>query len=293
MKQIKMILLSISGVGVLMAMFWVAVIMLNQEQITETPLSTLEPTATPEINMDAVEIPPNTPLPSLTPTQTLLPPPTLEPPTPLPQPTNTPDATATPIIPLSGIIPPLHGLETATPTNQVACVPRKDWTLTYEVTHDDALVKIADKYQTSVDALVQANCLEDANVIYLGQQLRVPGGSHPVAPAYVCQDWQVLTPIDYGVLIDVNGQITFNWRGSNGERSLIRVYNEQGHVFWERVIDLRQNETITLAQEGFVAGSYTWQVYPLNLHYQQIPCVESPRWNFGLQGEVATVPSMP
>ena len=132
------------------------------------------------------------------------------------------------------------------------------------------------------------NCLADANVIYLGQQLRVPGGDHPQAPAYVCQEWQVLTPIHYGVPIDINGQITFNWRGTTSERHLIRVYDEHGAIFWERTIDLRQNETINLVQAGFVAGSYTWQVFPLNLHYQQVPCVESPRWAFSVQG-VASV----
>lgn len=284
MKLIKPILLSISGAGVLMVVFWMVVILLNQEQGQIETVLTPQPSAT-----TGIEIPPNTPLPSLTPTQTLLPPPTLEPPTPLPQPTQPLEPTATSPIPLSGIIPPLHGLETATPTNVVACEPRKDWTLFYEVTNDDALIKIADKYGTSAEALANGNCLEDANVIYLGQRLRVPGGAHPVAPAYVCEEWQVLTPMHYGVGIDVNGQLTFNWRGSTGERNLIRVYDSNGAIFWERTVDLRQNETINLLAENFVAGNYTWQIFPLDLNFLQIPCVESPRWHFTLDGVAMVV----
>lgn len=292
MKQITAILFSIGSLGVIMAMFWFVIIIMNQEQgQVETPLTPeVQPT---ETTNEDVEIPPYTPLPSLTPTQTLLPPPTLEPPTPMPQPTQTLEATATSFIPFSGNIPPLHGLETATPTNEVACQPRKDWTLFYEVTHDDALIKIADAYGTSVEALVQANCLADANVIQLGQRLRVPGGDHPRIPEFVCEGWQALTPMDYATPIDVNNQLTFNWRGSNGTRNLIRVYDEHGALFWERTIDLRQNETINLASEGFRAGSYTWQIFPLNLNYQQIPCVESPRWHFGVTGEVVAPPTAP
>jgi LysM repeat protein len=288
MKQIRIILLSISGVGVMMVMFWLVVIMLNQEQGQTEIALTPQPTETA-----GIEIPPNTPLPSLTPTQTLLPPPTLEPPTVVPQPTEIVRRTATFSVPFSGIVPPLHGLETPTPTNHVACEPRKDWTLIYEVTHDDALVKIADAYQTSVEALVNGNCLDDADVIYIGQRLRVPGGGHPVTPQFVCQEWQVLTPMDYAVPVDVNGQLTFNWRGSNGTRNLIRVYDGNGSVFWERTIDLRQNETITLSSEGFVAGAYSWQIFPLDLYFQQIPCGESPRWHFSVEGTAIPVITAP
>lgn len=53
------------------------------------------------------------------------------------------------------------------------CTPRTDWPVMV-VAFGDTLGVIATLTNTTVDALVQANCLLDADAIFAGQQLRVP-----------------------------------------------------------------------------------------------------------------------
>ena len=221
----------------------------------------------------------STPEPTLAPTNTLRPPPTIEPPTATPQPSQTPLPTATATLMALVDVPGLHGLDTATPTSTPGCTPRKDWTLTYTVQNGDALDNIAAAYGTNRWDLVEGNCLTDANMIRVGQELRVPGDAHPAAAAYECTQWQVLTPMNYAQDIDPDGSLTFNWIGPAGERNLIRVYMPDGEI-WEAVVDLRQNITVDLREELPDEGTYYWQVFPLDLYYVQIPCSESPQWSF-------------
>ncbi len=240
------------------------------------------------------DIPPSTPFPTSTASQTLRPAPTFEPATLTPPliPSATPSPTAT--LGISVDLPDIHGLETATPSTTPGCEPRKDWKLTYTVQPGDALARIADTYDTYASDLAEGNCLADANVITAGQTLRVPGDAHPSVPEWVCETWEVLTPMDWAVGVDGGGQMTFNWHGSNGTRNLIRVYDANGNLFWERTVDLRQNETISLQAEGITGGEYTWQVYPLDLGFKQIPCLESPKWHFNVRAAAATQsPSVP
>jgi LysM repeat protein len=173
----------------------------------------------------------------------------------------------------------VHGLETATPTSTPGCKPRADWKLTYEVQPNDALERIATAYSTTSDALAEGNCLRDKNMIVVGQKLRVPGETHPQTPQYVCVPWEVLTPINGAYNVDGEGQLTFNWRGPRAERNLIRVIEPDGEI-WERVVDLRQNETINLADELPEEGVYTWFVFPLDMNFVQIPCKEGGPWTF-------------
>lgn len=72
-------------------------------------------------------------------------------------------------------------LPTATATQQSAptaaapnCSPRTDWTATYTVVAGDTLASIASRSNTTIDQLTQGNCLVDANLISVGQVLRVP-----------------------------------------------------------------------------------------------------------------------
>ncbi|MEZ4671081.1 MAG: LysM peptidoglycan-binding domain-containing protein [Anaerolineae bacterium] len=222
-------------------------------------------------------IPPYTPLPSLTPSVTLRPPPTFEPPTQTPPPTSVPTSTTIPTLALDVSVPGLRGAETPTPSTTPGCVPRKDWKLTYTVQRDDALAKIADKYGTYVQELVNANCLTDPNVIVIGQVLKVPGDVQPVEQIE-CTPWEVLTPIDNALDISGEGNLTLNWRGPRAPRNLIRIIRPNGSIY-ERVIELRQNESIDLADipEG---GNYQWYVYPLDSNFVQIPCKEGGPWRF-------------
>ncbi|MBX3062162.1 MAG: LysM peptidoglycan-binding domain-containing protein [Anaerolineae bacterium] len=235
-------------------------------------------------------IPPNTPLATLTPSKTLRPPPTFEPPTPTQLATMTPTVAPTATLDLSVSIPNLNGAETATPTSEVGCEPRKEWKLRYTVVRDDALSKIADLYGTTVDELVKANCLKDKNMIVIGQELRVPGTAQPVVP-YKCEQWEVLTPLNGTQAIPGNGSLTFNWRGPRAAHNLIRIFRPDGSKV-EFVLDLRQNETIDLAEHLPQQGWYSWYVYPLDANYAQIPCQEGGPWTF-LKAQAVEEPTLP
>jgi LysM repeat protein len=58
-------------------------------------------------------------------------------------------------------------------TNAGPCTPRSDWP-TIVVQPGDALSTIAERTGSTVEALVSANCLSDANAVVAGQLLRVP-----------------------------------------------------------------------------------------------------------------------
>ncbi len=223
-------------------------------------------------------IPPYTPLATLTPSPTLRPPPTFEPPTATVPATNTPTITPTATINLSVSIPGLNGAETPTPTSTQGCTPRKEWKLRYTIQRDDALIKIAEKYGTSVNELAEANCISDVNAIVIGHELHVPGDSQPVEP-YVCDGWEVLTPLNGTQAIQGTGSITFNWRGPRAAHNLIRIVRPDGSIF-ESVVDLRQNQEVDLVNNLSMAGNYTWYVYPLDSNYAQIPCHEGGPWTF-------------
>ncbi|HRE49560.1 MAG TPA: LysM domain-containing protein [Aggregatilineales bacterium] len=60
-----------------------------------------------------------------------------------------------------------------TPTSPSACIPQTSWPL-YQVQTGDTLASIAARVGTTVDVLVSANCLANANFIVAGQFLRVP-----------------------------------------------------------------------------------------------------------------------
>jgi LysM repeat protein len=208
----------------------------------------------------------------------LRPPPTLEPPTLTPYPLETESPTISPTADLFVSIPNLHGAETPTPTSTQQCAPRKDWKLTYTVQRDDALARIADLYDTTVQALVEGNCLSNPNLIVIGQTLRVPGESQPIVPAIPCIPWQVLTPRDGTTAVGGSGSLTFDWRGPRAPRNLIRVYKPNGSVY-EIMVELRQNDVIDLAElpDG---GVYTWYVFPLDDYFRQIQCLEGGPWTF-------------
>jgi LysM repeat protein len=264
--------------------------LMPQQTVLTPPVgSTLVAQATEEAPVSPSEtFSPTTPLASITPeppTATLRPPPTFAPPTDVPAPTETPLPTETSVLVAEVTIAGLQGLETPTPTSTEGCEPREDWQLTYEVKANDALATIAQTYGTWVEELVEGNCLTDANMIVIGQTLRVPGEAHPDIPQYDC-NFQLLAPMDYAYSIDGNGTLTFNWIGPRTPRNLIRVYprNDRSRIVWEQTIDLRQNHTINLAETIPAAGEYDWYVYPLDLNFQQVDCLEGGPWHFHKSG---------
>ncbi len=217
-----------------------------------------------------------TPLPTAT--ATLLPPPTFEPPTSTPVPTLVPSVTPTSVSEVNVSIPGLQGLETPTPTTTPGCEPRKDWKLTYTVQFDDALSRIADKYGIWVDDLAAANCITDKNMITVGQVLRVPGDAQPVEQIS-CDAWEALTPFNGMFTVPADGTITFNWRGPESPKSLLRIFRPDGTTY-EQLVELRQNATVDLTESLPDEGQYTWYVYPLGNDFKQIQCLEGGPWIF-------------
>ncbi len=241
-------------------------------------------------NATATEtIPPSTPLPSLTPSRTLLPPPTFEPPTLTPIPSDTSSITPTATLDTSINIPGLQGLESPTPTGTPGCQVRKDWKLTYTVQPNDALARIAQRYNTYVSDLAVGNCLSDPNKLSVGQVLHVPGTVQPTEQVYDCS-WTLLTPIDGTMAIPGSGTITFDWRGPRAAHNLIRIFKPDGGKY-EDVVDLRQNETIDLSNLP-AAGTYTFYVYPLDENYQQISCHEGGPWTFSKAPAPTSTPTV-
>ncbi|MCB9455162.1 MAG: LysM peptidoglycan-binding domain-containing protein [Anaerolineaceae bacterium] len=244
---------------------------------------TATPTEAGATSTPSETIPPYTPLATLTPSRTLLPPPTFEPPTNTVEPSLTPSTTPTPTSEIFVSIPGLRGAESPTPSSTPGCEPRKDWKLTYQVQPNDALARIAERYNTTVNELVEGNCLTDANVIYINQELRVPGDTQPQEPEVECVAWEPLTPANGTFAVETTGTLTFNWRGPLAPRNLIRVIKPNGEIV-EFVIEYRQNETVTNIVETFPEeGTYTWYVYPLNQYFQQVSCLEGGPWTFTKQ----------
>ncbi len=232
-----------------------------------------------------------TPQKEATATATLLPPPTFEPATVTPTASTVPSPTIVPTTDINVSIPGLHGAETATPSSTPGCEVRSDWKLTYTVQFDDTLTSIANLYGVWPEDISDANCLEDMNVIVVGQVLHVPGDAQPVVADVECVAWEVLTPFNGTQGVPADGSITFNWRGPQSPISLIRIYRPDGTIY-ERTVELRQNEQIDLNEYLSQEGTYTWYVYPLNQYYQQVSCVEGGPWTFYKPLSATATPTM-
>lgn len=91
------------------------------------------------------------------------------------------DASASPV-PTLQPVPTRQPQATSPPPS---CTPRNDWPI-YTIQAGDTLYSIAQRTDTTVDAIVAANCLGDANVIRTNQELRVPqlpGSGEAATPA--------------------------------------------------------------------------------------------------------------
>ncbi len=221
---------------------------------------------------------PFTPLPSLTPSRTLKPAPTLEQPTATILASGTPSSTPSSTLDLSVNIPGLIGNETSTSAPQIPCEVRRDWKLTYTVQRNDALIRIADRYNTTVDELIKGNCLKDKNLIVIGQVLKVPGTTQPVLPEVECVPFELIAPLNGTLSVSGGGILALDWHGPQAPRNLIRILRPDGSKF-EAVIELRQNEGIDLDRNLPAAGTYTWYVYPLDRNFIQV-CPEGGPWTF-------------
>jgi LysM repeat protein len=229
-------------------------------------------------------LPPNTPLATLTPSRTLRPPPTFEPPTATLPPSETPTITPTSTIDLNVSVPGLRGAETATPSTTPGCVPRKEWKLIYKVQPNDALQRIADQFNTTVDELVAANCLRDANIIRVDQELRVPGETLP--GEWTCFPIELVSPVSGTLAVPSTGFLSFVWIGPRTPRYLIEIRGPDGSEKKRIVIELRQNESVDLKDlpEG---GTYTFTIHALDYSFREA-CITGGPWTFTKEQFVPT-----
>ena len=92
----------------------------------------------------------------------------------LPPETVTPVATASPIpeTPTAKILDPT-GLSDSADSTRDNANEESDTTTTYVVVAGDTLSRIAEEFDTSVDALIEENSLPDT-MIFVGQEIRIP-----------------------------------------------------------------------------------------------------------------------
>ncbi len=100
---------------------------------------------------------------------------------------------------------------------QVRCSIRIDWGM-YTVARGDTLNRIAQRFNTTTSALVQGNCLQNANLIFVGQRLRVPGSGQSGTPL---PSGGLSRQFTTGATFQQYENGFMVWRADNGE---IRVY---------------------------------------------------------------------
>lgn len=72
---------------------------------------------------------------------------------------------------------------------------KKPVTVVYVVQRGDTLSGIAQRYKTTVAAIVKANGIKNANLIYVGQRLAIPGATTTAAPPKVATKTTVYTVV--------------------------------------------------------------------------------------------------
>jgi murein DD-endopeptidase MepM/ murein hydrolase activator NlpD len=109
------------------------------------------------------------------------------------------------------------------------CAARTDWP-SYTVARGDTLFSIARRSNTSVSALMQANCLSNANRLLVGQQIRVPSAGS-VSPTDTTLSGEIPTSERFSYQVAAtfqqfdNGFMT--WHAASG---VIWVFYNSGRV---------------------------------------------------------------
>jgi LysM repeat protein len=93
---------------------------------------------------------------------------------------------------------PTQADSTALPPQAVAVIPSpKPTTTTYAVQAGDSLSGIAFQFDVTVEDLMQANGLTDADLLFVGQELIIPIGGLPEMPAFTPAPTATETPIPF------------------------------------------------------------------------------------------------
>lgn len=129
------------------------------------------------------------------------------------------------------------------------CFIRTDWPI-YVVRVGDTLLRIAQRTGSTVTELAYANCLPNANLVYVGQQLRVPRLPVTAPPAQVTLN--ILTPVQNAVL-DTSQRVavTGSGMGLAGNDVVVRALDSNG--------DLLAQQTVRAGAAG-ASGESQWQV---------------------------------
>lgn len=91
---------------------------------------------------------------------------------------------------------------------------------THTVERGETLAGIALRYSVAISALVQTNGLPNPNLLYIGQELRIPADGFPVVPASPAPSASKLIEIDLSnqrMTVWENGQVKWVWVCSTGE----------------------------------------------------------------------------
>lgn len=98
----------------------------------------------------------------------------------------------------------------------------------YTVTFGDTLSKIAVRYGVSSASLVEANGLPNANHVWIGQKLRIPGGANANVSQTTAWPQTRQSPATYGrklIEVDLSKQTLTAWQG---DQQMLHTYISSG-----------------------------------------------------------------
>lgn len=107
-----------------------------------------------------------------------------------------------------------HGATTppVTPPRKPPKPIKKPVTVVYVVQRGDTLSGVAQRYKTTVTAIVKANGIKNANLIYVGQRLVIPGASTAAAPPKVAAKTTVYVIRSGDTLSGIAGKYHTSWQ---------------------------------------------------------------------------------
>ncbi|MEP7292987.1 MAG: Gmad2 immunoglobulin-like domain-containing protein, partial [Chloroflexota bacterium] len=108
------------------------------------------------------------------------------------------------------------------------CFVRTDWPV-YVVQVGDTLLRIAQRVGSTVTELAYANCIPNANLVFVGQQLRVP--RLPVTPQPAQATLRIITPVQNATL-DTSQRVTVTGAGRQlaGNDVVVRALDANGNL---------------------------------------------------------------
>ncbi len=129
------------------------------------------------------------------------------------------------------------------------CLVRTDW-FVYVVQPGDTLFRVASRVGSSINELALANCLDNTNLIMVGQQLRVPRQPAP-PPTANLTNLRILTPL-LNATVDTSARLNVagTGRGIAGYSIVVRALNQAGEVLGQQV---------AVASGANAAGDSSWQ----------------------------------